>query len=185
MGDEGPGQAENARITGERSGGEFRQLPIIASRQIRADLADLLFDEVVIVDQPFSRGRDCATFVGAFQKAFVRGQQDRAIGGEAAGQRRPLAGFGVTNWAAARLRAWSSMRSALKSSSRTGSRLSQGEDLREKECFEKMLNWASNSEVDQPGVATQRLSGQIFCEPCRSEEAQINPSQVMAISKNE
>jgi hypothetical protein len=46
-----------------------------------------------------------------------------------------------------------------------------------------MLNWASNSEGDQPGVATRWLSGQILWEPCGSEEAQITPLQVMAVLK--
>ena len=42
MGDKGPGQAEHARIPLEGPGGEFRQLPVIAGRQVRADFADVL-----------------------------------------------------------------------------------------------------------------------------------------------
>ena len=56
--DEGPGEAEHARIAGERPVGELGQLAVVARRQVVADLADLLFDEVVVVEQPFGGRRD-------------------------------------------------------------------------------------------------------------------------------
>jgi hypothetical protein len=52
MSDKGPGHAEDLRIAGERSGGQLRQLPIVARWQIVANFADLPFDEVVVVEQP-------------------------------------------------------------------------------------------------------------------------------------
>ena len=63
VGDEGPGQAEHARISGERSVGQLRQLPVVAGRQIGADFANLPFDEMIVVDQPFRRRRDRVPFV--------------------------------------------------------------------------------------------------------------------------
>ena len=72
--DEGPGEAEHARIAGERARGQFRQLAVVAGRQVVADLADLLLDQVVVVEQPFGRRHDTAA---AFQFGGAG-----AIGGE-------------------------------------------------------------------------------------------------------
>ena len=72
MGDERPGHAEHARISRERSAGELGQLPIVAGRQIGADLADLLLDHMEIVDQPLGRRRD--------GRARIDGLGDIAIG---------------------------------------------------------------------------------------------------------
>ena len=74
VGDVGPSQSEHAGIADERAVREFRQLPIEAGRQILANLADLFFDEVIIIQQPFGRGCDRA--------AFADGGPDRPIGGE-------------------------------------------------------------------------------------------------------
>ena len=63
MRDKGPGDAEDARIAGERPAGELRQLAVVARRQIVADLADLLVDDVEVVDQPL-RGRGDRPFLG-------------------------------------------------------------------------------------------------------------------------
>jgi hypothetical protein len=62
MRDEGPGHAENPRIPGERPACELRQLAVVAWRQIVADLADLLFDEVVVVEQPLGGRRNGPPF---------------------------------------------------------------------------------------------------------------------------
>jgi len=56
MGDEGPGDAEYARIAHERPVDQLGQLPMIARRQIDPDLAHLLLDDVEVIDQPI-RGR--------------------------------------------------------------------------------------------------------------------------------
>ena len=55
-----PRRAEHARISGERTVSELRQLPVIARRQVVADLADLLLDEMIVVEQPFGRRGDRA-----------------------------------------------------------------------------------------------------------------------------
>ena len=49
-------------------------MPIETGREVLADLADLLFDEVVVIEQPFGGRRDRAT--------FARGRRDGPIGGE-------------------------------------------------------------------------------------------------------
>ena len=89
MRDKGPGHAEHAGVSGERPDGEFRQLPVIARRQIRADFANLFFDEMIIVDQPFRGRRDRATLVGSLQQALVGGEQAGSVLGEAPRQRMP------------------------------------------------------------------------------------------------
>ena len=90
MGDEGPGQAEHARISGERPVGELRQLPVIAGRQIGADLADLLLDEMIVVDQPFRRRRDRAALVDRLGDRAIGVEQHRRVVGEPARQRMAL-----------------------------------------------------------------------------------------------
>ena len=80
--DDGPGHAVHARIAGERPVHQLRQLAVVAARQIVADLADLLLDDVHVVDEPFRRGRGHALVadagrdraVGAEQHAFVLAQ---------------------------------------------------------------------------------------------------------------
>ena len=57
MGNEGPRDAEHPRISDERSVGQLRQLAIVAGRQIVTDFPDLLFDNVVIVEQPLGGRR--------------------------------------------------------------------------------------------------------------------------------
>ena len=65
MGDEGPGDAEHPRIAGERAIAQLGQLAVVARRQIGADLADLLLDQMVIVEQPFGGRRDDAALASA------------------------------------------------------------------------------------------------------------------------
>ncbi len=72
----------------------------------------------------------------------------------------PLAGFGVTFWAVARLRACSSMRSALKSSSRTGSGLSQGEGARANRLMRKYGQLGLKSEIEM-GATSSVKSGRL------------------------
>ncbi|MEI2808495.1 MAG: hypothetical protein V9G18_21900 [Albidovulum sp.] len=54
--DIGPGQPEDPRIPREGPVAELRKLPVVARRQVVADLPELLFHEVEVVEQPF-RGR--------------------------------------------------------------------------------------------------------------------------------
>ena len=58
VGNEGPGQTEDARISLEVSAGQFGELVIEAGRQIGFDLPDLFFNDMKIVEQPFGRRRD-------------------------------------------------------------------------------------------------------------------------------
>src|SRR5579872_7040980 len=52
VGNERPGHAQHAWIAVERAIAELRQPSIEARREILADLADLLFHAMVIVEQP-------------------------------------------------------------------------------------------------------------------------------------
>ncbi len=63
MRDERPGNAEHPRIAGERPVGEFRQLAVVTGRQVVANLADLFFDEVIVVQQPFGGGHHFQTIL--------------------------------------------------------------------------------------------------------------------------
>ena len=77
MGDACPRQSEHSREAGEWSIDELRQLPIEPRGQIRTYLADLLLDEVIIVQQPFGGRR--------YRAAFADRCSDRAICGEQGG----------------------------------------------------------------------------------------------------
>ncbi len=56
VGDKRPSETEDPRIARERPLDELRQLPIVAGRHVIPNLANLLFDKVVIVEQPFRGG---------------------------------------------------------------------------------------------------------------------------------
>ena len=60
VGHEGPGQAVHARVAGQRPLGQLGQLAVEPGREVVADLAQLLVDDVKVVDQPFRRRRDRA-----------------------------------------------------------------------------------------------------------------------------
>ena len=86
VGHEGPCHAEDARISGKRPGGELGKLAVIAGRKVGADLADLLLDQMIIVDQPFRGGGDGAALVNGAGDGAIGRQQGRAVFGEPAGQ---------------------------------------------------------------------------------------------------
>src|SRR5438270_6213559 len=79
MGNEGPSDAEHPRISGERSVGQLRQLPIVAGRQIVTNFADLLFDEVVIVKQPLGGRRHGAPVAGRASDGTVCFEENRLV----------------------------------------------------------------------------------------------------------
>jgi hypothetical protein len=89
MGDKGPRHAEHPREAVERSGGQLRQLPVVAGRQIVANLADLLFDQVVVVEQPLGGRGDCATLADRFRDGAIRFAQSRLVVLQSSGQRSP------------------------------------------------------------------------------------------------
>ena len=118
--DECPGDAEHARKSGERSVGELGQLAIEARRQVLADLADLFFDHVVVVEHPLGGRRDAATFVhrAARWNGRPRAVPFRCCAGERASE-RPKPGLTRDGLGGGeRLRACCSSRSMLKISSR-------------------------------------------------------------------
>ncbi len=58
MRDVGPRDPEHARISFQRTLGELGELTVESARQVVANFANLLFDDVKIIDQPFRRRRD-------------------------------------------------------------------------------------------------------------------------------
>ena len=79
MGDIGPGKTEDAGVAGERTFGEFRQLPIIARWQIAGDLLKLVLDKVIVVQQPFRRRCHRLSGVKGCRRFAVGGQQHLCI----------------------------------------------------------------------------------------------------------
>ena len=80
MRDVGPGQTENAWVAGKGAIGEFRQLAIVAGRQVFDDIADVLFDMMIVIEQPFGCGHDTTAmchFVG--DAAVCLFQRDRVV----------------------------------------------------------------------------------------------------------
>ena len=75
MRDVSPRDAENARVPFQRSVGELGQLPVISARQVVANLANLLFDDVKIVDQPLRRRRDRALLANGAGNVAIRLEQ--------------------------------------------------------------------------------------------------------------
>src|SRR5271165_6389716 len=87
VGNKRPRHPEDARITRERAGDEFWELAVIARRQIGADLTDLPFHQMKIVDQPLSRRRDLAPIVDRLHNQSISRQENRAIVGKSGGER--------------------------------------------------------------------------------------------------
>ncbi|MFI5020967.1 MAG: hypothetical protein ACHQRJ_04855 [Alphaproteobacteria bacterium] len=79
MRDEGPGEAEHARIAFQRPFRDLGKLAVEAGRKIVLDLADLLVDDVIIVDQPFGRRRDRTVVVGRPRQRAIGIEQNLAI----------------------------------------------------------------------------------------------------------
>src|SRR5271165_4562649 len=86
--DERPRHAEHAGVASERTRDELWELAIVARRQIGADLTDLPFHQMKIVDQPLSRRRDLAPIVDRLHNRSIGRQEDRGIVGKSGGQRQ-------------------------------------------------------------------------------------------------
>ena len=97
MGDEGPGDAEHAGIALKRPDRELRQLAIVSGRQVRMNLMDLLLDEMIVVDQPFRRGRDRATVVDRLDRGTIGVEQNGAVFAEPPRQKPPFGRSGRHN----------------------------------------------------------------------------------------
>ena len=89
MGDKGPGHAEDPRIAGEWSCGQLRQLPVIAGRQIVANFADLLFDEMVVVEQPLGGRGNGASLADRVGDGAIGFEQNRLVFPQPNGERSP------------------------------------------------------------------------------------------------
>jgi hypothetical protein len=91
VGDERPGEADDARVSLEEALGELRQLAIEAPRQILANFADLLVDDVEVVDQPFRGRGDRALLAYRLRERPICREQDTAVVGEPRQQGPPAA----------------------------------------------------------------------------------------------
>ena len=84
-----PSDSKYARVPREWSIGKFWKLPIIPRRQVGTNFTNLLFDKVVIVDQPFGGGSDRAVLVGCPGDPAIRVAQRYRVVTESARQRMP------------------------------------------------------------------------------------------------
>ena len=85
--DERDRQLVDARIAGERSAGELRQLAVVAARQAFADFADVLLNDVIVVEQPVAGGADVAPGIGRGQQPAMGIGEDASGGIEAREER--------------------------------------------------------------------------------------------------
>jgi hypothetical protein len=79
--------------------GELGELAVVGRRQVVADLADLLVDDVEVVDQPFGSGRDRTLFPDRAGQNAVRLEQDATV---LAITRRARTGWASAIWARSR-----------------------------------------------------------------------------------
>ncbi len=79
MGDEIVGERVDPRVAAQGAVAELRQLAIEGRRQVLADLAQLLLDEVEVVDQPLRRRCHRALRPQRFGDGAVGGQQHPAV----------------------------------------------------------------------------------------------------------
>ena len=67
-----PCDAKHARIPGKWPIGELGKLSIIPGRQVGTNFTNLLFDKVIIVDQPFRGGCNRPALVGCPDDPAIR-----------------------------------------------------------------------------------------------------------------
>ncbi len=58
VGDVGPREPQHPRIAGEMASGQLGELAVVVRRQVVVDLAELLVDDVEVVDEPLGGRRD-------------------------------------------------------------------------------------------------------------------------------
>ena len=75
MGDVGPGNSDDAWISGERPIAELRELAIVARWQILASLKHLLFDETVVVEKPLGGGGYGSLLFDNLRKCAINAEQ--------------------------------------------------------------------------------------------------------------
>jgi hypothetical protein len=81
-------QLVDARVAGERTRGQLRQLAVVAARQALTDLADVLADDVEVVEQPLAGGADVRVVGAAGGETRVDVTQDAPRLDQARQQRR-------------------------------------------------------------------------------------------------
>ena len=101
--------------------GQLGELAVVVRRQVVADLAELLVDDVEVVDEPLGGRRDRALVLDRPGQEAVGLEEDAAVLGDAGLDGASPAGLSVIACAAARVWACCSSRSTLKSSARIGS----------------------------------------------------------------
>ena len=94
MGDERPDHPEDTWIARQRTVAELGKLAIISWGQIGADFTDLLFDEMVVVEQPLGGGGDRPSVIGRVSDAAVGLEQDGFVLPETNGQGPSRGPFG-------------------------------------------------------------------------------------------
>ena len=77
--DVGPGQAKDARVAREGAIGELGELPVVGVGKVVPDLAELLLDDVEVVDEPFRRRRDRPLFPDRDREGSVRLEQEAPV----------------------------------------------------------------------------------------------------------
>jgi hypothetical protein len=121
---EGPRDPVDAGITFEVAGSQFRQFAIKAAWEVVANFAQLFLNYKKVIDQPFRRGCDGLFPLDCPSGGAVVFEQNSAKTrpfSMTCGRRgRPCTISRVMVWAAARLSACCSRRSALNNSARIG-----------------------------------------------------------------
>ncbi len=80
--DVGPGETHNPRVAREMALGQLGELAVVVRGQVVADLAELLVDDVKVVDQPFRGRRDRPFVLDRTGQDAIRLQQDAAVLGD-------------------------------------------------------------------------------------------------------
>ncbi len=81
--DVGPGETQDPRVAREMALGQLGELAVVVRRQVVADLAELLVDDVEVVDEPLGGRRDRPFVLDRPGQDAVRLQQDAAVLGDA------------------------------------------------------------------------------------------------------
>src|SRR5712672_966340 len=92
MRDVGPGDSEDARITFKRAVGELGQLAVILARKVVANFANLLLDNMKVIDQPFGGGGYRTLFTNRGRGAAIDFEQDSGVGADPRRYRASRAG---------------------------------------------------------------------------------------------
>src|SRR6185437_8668984 len=76
------GDVIDARESGRRTVYQTRQFAAVLPRQVPLGEADLLVDEVEVVEQPFRRRGDAPPGRGCFRQQVAGAQQEHLVGGQ-------------------------------------------------------------------------------------------------------